>query len=137
MPRSWSRSRAASTTSPPRLAEHGPFDVVLDPLHGDAATAASRHLAEHGRLVNLGGAGGDLATYSSAVLRSRTRVDPRLHEQRADRRAAPRGDHGGARATPQAGRIRIQYDVHPLAEVEQVWTRIAAGATGARNVLVP
>jgi D-arabinose 1-dehydrogenase-like Zn-dependent alcohol dehydrogenase len=35
----------------------------------------------------------------------------------------------------EAGRIRIQYDVHPLAEVEQVWSRMAAGDGGARNVI--
>jgi NADPH:quinone reductase-like Zn-dependent oxidoreductase len=118
------------------LAEHGPFDVVLDPIHGDAATSASRHLAEHGRLVNLGGAGGDLATYSSAVLRSRTASilgytnNALTPEQRREAITAVLGH-------AQAGRIRIQYDVHPLADVEEVWTRIAAGDTGARNVLVP
>jgi hypothetical protein len=36
-----------------------------------------------------------------------------------------------------AGRIRIQYDVHPLAEVERVWKRFASGEAQARNVLVP
>ena len=36
-----------------------------------------------------------------------------------------------------AGRIRMQYDVRPLAEVEQVWTRVAAGGAEGRQVLVP
>src|SRR3954452_20542668 len=36
------------------LAGHGPFDVVLDPVFGVASEAASRSLAERGRLVNLG-----------------------------------------------------------------------------------
>ena len=54
------------------LAEHGPFDVVLDPVFGLAATAAARVLAPGGRLVNLGGAAGDEATFSSAGLRSRS-----------------------------------------------------------------
>jgi NADPH:quinone reductase-like Zn-dependent oxidoreductase len=116
------------------MAEHGPFDVVLDPVHGEAATSASRHLAENGRLVNLGGAGGDLATYSSAVLRSRSASvlgytnNALTAEQRREALTAVLGH-------AEAGRIRIQYDVHPLAEVEQVWSRIAAGDTGARNVL--
>jgi NADPH:quinone reductase-like Zn-dependent oxidoreductase len=118
------------------LAAHGPFDVVLDPVHGEAATAASRNLAEHGRLVNLGGSGSDLATYSSSVLRSRTAsllgyTNNALNP--AQRREAITAVLGHA----AAGRIRIQYDVHPLADVEQVWSRIAAGDTGARNVLVP
>ena len=50
----------------------GHADVVLDPVFGPAATAAGRVLAEGGRLVNLGGAAGDTASFSSAALRSRT-----------------------------------------------------------------
>ena len=118
------------------LAEHGPFDVVLDPVHGEAATAASRNLAEHGRLVNLGGAGGDLATYSSSVLRSRTAsvLGYTNNALSADqRREAITAVLGHA----EAGRIRIQYDARPLAEIEQVWTRVAAGGAEGRQVLVP
>jgi NADPH:quinone reductase-like Zn-dependent oxidoreductase len=118
------------------LADHGPFDVVVDPVFGPASTAASRQLAERGRLVNLGGAASDQATYSSAVLRSRTAsvlgytnnaITP---EQRREAITAVLG-HAAA------GRIRIQYDVRPLAEVERVWTRCAAGQTEPRSVLVP
>jgi NADPH:quinone reductase-like Zn-dependent oxidoreductase len=118
------------------LAEHGPFDVVLDPVFGVASTAASRNLAEHGRLVNLGGAGGDAATYSSAVLRSRTASvlgytnNALTAEQRREAITAVLGH-------AEAGRVRMQYDAHPLAEVEQVWSAIARGASEARNVLVP
>lgn len=118
------------------VAEHGPFDVVLDPVFGIASTAASRSLAEHGRLVNLGGAGGDLATYSSAVFRSRTASvlgytnNALTPDQRREAITAVLGH-------AEAGRVRMQYDVHPLAEVEQVWTRIAAGTASARHVLVP
>lgn len=118
------------------LAEHGPFDVVLDPVHGEAATAASRSLAEHGRLVNLGGAGGDLATYSSSVLRSRTAsvLGYTNNALSADqRREAITAVLGHA----EAGRIRIQYDARPLGEIEQVWTRVAAGGAEGRQVLVP
>jgi len=118
------------------LAGHGPFDVVLDPVFGVASEAASRSLAERGRLVNLGGAGGDQATYSSSVLRSRTASvlgytnNALTPDQRREAITAVLG-HAAA------GRIRIQYDVRPLAEVEQVWQRIAAGETGSRCVLVP
>jgi NADPH:quinone reductase-like Zn-dependent oxidoreductase len=118
------------------LAEHAPYDVVVDPVHGAAATAASRHLAEHGRLVNLGGAGGDLATYSSAVLRSRTASilgytnNALTPDQRREAISAVLGQAA-------AGRIRVQYDARPLAEVEQVWTRMAAGESGARAVFLP
>src|SRR4051812_49884262 len=36
----------------------GSVDVVVDPVFGPAATAASRLLANGGRLVNIGGGGG-------------------------------------------------------------------------------
>jgi NADPH:quinone reductase-like Zn-dependent oxidoreductase len=116
------------------LAEHGPFDVVLDPVFGVAATAASRHLSPHGRLVNLGGASGDEATFSSAVLRSRTASvlgytnNGITAEQRSESIAAVL-DHAAA------GRIRVQYDVHPIAEVEKVWSRVGAGEADGRCVL--
>jgi NADPH:quinone reductase-like Zn-dependent oxidoreductase len=116
------------------LAEHGPFDVVLDPVFGIAATAASRHLSPHGRLVNLGGASGDEARFSSAVLRSRTASvlgytnNGITAEQRSEAIAAVL-DHAAA------GRIRLQYDVHPIAEVEKVWSRMGAGETAGRSVL--
>ena len=118
------------------LAEAGPFDVVLDPVWGHAATAASRALAEGGRLVNLGGGAGDEATFQSSVLRSRTAAvlgytnNALSPDQRASAIAAVLG-HAAA------GRIRLAYDVHPLAEVETVWTRQGAGATHGRCVLVP
>jgi NADPH:quinone reductase-like Zn-dependent oxidoreductase len=118
------------------LAEHAPYDVVLDPVFGIASTAASRNLAELGRLVNLGGSGSDLATYSSSGLRSRTAsvLGYTNNALSADqRREAITAVLGHA----EAGRIRIAYDAHPLADVEQVWSRIAAGDTGARNVLTP
>jgi NADPH:quinone reductase-like Zn-dependent oxidoreductase len=118
------------------LSEAGPFDVVLDPVWGIAATAASRALAPGGRLVNLGGGSGDEAMLQSSVLRSRSAsvlgytnnaLDP---EQRAAAIAAVLG-HAAA------GRIRLAYDVLSLAEVEVAWARQAAGAAQGRCVLVP
>jgi NADPH:quinone reductase-like Zn-dependent oxidoreductase len=118
------------------LAEHGPFDVVLDPVFGVASTAAVRNLAEHGRLVNLGGAGGDQATYSSAVLRSRTASvlgytnNALTPDQRREAITAVLGH-------AEAGQVRLEYDVHPLVEVERVWERLASGETTGRAVLAP
>jgi NADPH:quinone reductase-like Zn-dependent oxidoreductase len=118
------------------LAEHGPFDVALDPVWGIAATAASRVLAEHGRLVNLGGSAGDEASLSSAVLRSHTGAvlgytnNALTAEQRRDAVTAVLG-HAAA------GLIRMAYDVRPLADVETVWAQVAAGQSPGRCVLVP
>jgi NADPH:quinone reductase-like Zn-dependent oxidoreductase len=117
------------------LGEHGPFDVVVDPVFGPPSTAASRHLAERGRLVNLGAGAGDETTYSSAVLRSRTASvlgytnNGITAEQRREAITAVLG-HAAA------GRIRVQYDVQPLADVGPAWSRVASGS-GVRNVLTP
>ena len=118
------------------LTEAGPFDVVLDPVWGHAATAAARALAVGGRLVNLGGGAGDQATFQSSVLRSRSAAvlgytnNALTPEQRASAISAVLG-HAAA------GRIRLAYDVHPLADVEEAWTRQADGRAHARCVLVP
>jgi NADPH:quinone reductase-like Zn-dependent oxidoreductase len=118
------------------LAPHGPFDVVLDPVFGIAATAAARELAPGGRLVNLGGASGDTAVFSSAGLRSRSAAvlgytnNALTPAQRASAITE-------VFAHAAAGRVRMAYDVLPLADVEQAWTRQAAGSAGARCVLVP
>ena len=117
------------------LAASGPFDVVLDPVFGIAAAAATRELAPGGRLVNLGGAAGDTAAFSSAGLRSRSASvlgytnNALTSQQRASAITAVLG-HAAA------GRIRLAYEVSPLADVEAVWTR-QADARSARSVLVP
>ncbi|NEK56297.1 zinc-binding dehydrogenase, partial [Geodermatophilus sabuli] len=114
----------------------GAVDVVVDPVFGVAATAASRVLAEGGRLVNLGGAGGDAAGFSSAVLRSRSAEllgytnNALTPDQRRDALTA-------VAAHAAAGRLAVAHDVLPLAEVADAWRRQAAGEAGVRLVLAP
>jgi NADPH:quinone reductase-like Zn-dependent oxidoreductase len=123
----------ALTTS---LADHGPYDVVLDPVWGVAASAAARNLANKGRLVNLGGASSDEAVLQSSVLRSRSASvlgytnNALTPDQRREAITAVLG-HAAA------GRIRVEYDVCPLAEIERVWQRQADGAGEPRWVLAP
>jgi NADPH:quinone reductase-like Zn-dependent oxidoreductase len=118
------------------LAAQGPFDVVLDPVFGVPATAAARELAVGGRLVNLGGASGDTAEFSSASLRSKTAAvlgytnNALSAEQRRDA-------VGSVLEHAAAGRIRIDFEQCRLSDVESTWSRVAAGTTGARCVLAP
>ena len=114
----------------------GPVDVVVDPVFGVAATAASRVLAAGGRLVNLGGASGDTAEFSSAVLRSRSAellgyTNNALTP--AQRAAAVTAVAGHA----AAGRMAVAHEVLPLAEAATAWERQAAGDAGVRLVLTP
>jgi len=114
----------------------GSVDVVMDPVFGIAATAASRVLAENGRLVNLGGASGDAAQFSSAVLRSRSlqvlgytnnALTP------AERAAALTAVAGHA----AEGRMGVAHEVLPLTDVDRAWRRQAGGKAGVRLVLRP
>lgn len=114
----------------------GSVDVVIDPVFGIAATAASRVLAERGRLVNLGGSAGDVAEFSSAVLRSRT-IDVLGYTNAAltpaDRRAALAAvvEHASA------GDLRVAHEVLPMSDVGGAWRRQAEGRAGVRLVLTP
>ncbi|HEX3930126.1 MAG TPA: zinc-binding alcohol dehydrogenase family protein [Nocardioides sp.] len=118
------------------LAEHGPFDVVLDPVFGVVSEAASRTLAERGRLVNLGGARGDRATYSSSVIRSRT-ASILGYTNNALSPEQRREAIGAVLEHAAAGRVSMRYEVRSMADVEEVWARQAAGEPAARVVLVP
>ncbi|GAB2556816.1 quinone oxidoreductase family protein [Kribbella endophytica] len=112
----------------------GAVDVVIDPVFGTAATAASRLLAPGGRLVNLGGASGDEATFSSAVLRSRSASvlgytnNALTPEQRAEALAA-------VLRHAAAGSITIAHQTVGLPEVSEAWQRQAAGQIAGRLVL--
>lgn len=114
----------------------GEADVVLDPVFGTAATAASRVLAAGGRLVNLGGASGDEAVFSSSVLRGRSASVLGYTNNAltpAQRRAALEAvlDHAAHDV------IRIAYESEPLEAVEDSWKRQARGEASVRLVLLP
>ena len=114
----------------------GSVDVVVDPVFGIAATAASRVLADRGRLVNLGGASGDRAEFSSAVLRSRTadllgytNAGITTEQRRQALEAVFR--HAGD------GRLSVAHEQVPLADAADAWHRQATGRAGVRLVLTP
>jgi NADPH:quinone reductase-like Zn-dependent oxidoreductase len=115
---------------------NGKADVVVDPVFGPAATAASRVLGPGGRLVNLGGASGDVAAFSSAVLRSRSLQvlgytnNALTPAERAEALTAVAG-HAAA------GRLAVGHEVLPLTEATAAWTRQAEGRAGVRLVLTP
>ena len=114
----------------------GGADVVVDPVCGTAATAAARVLAPGGRLVNLGGASGDTAEFSSAVLRSRsaellgyTNVTLTPAERREAFAAVLR--HAAA------GELAVDSETLPMADVAAAWERQGTGRAPRRQVLIP
>ena len=115
---------------------NGKADVVVDPVFGIAATAASRVLAEGGRLVNLGGASGDAAQFSSSVLRSKSLqvLGYTNNALRPQERAAAVTAVAGHAAE---GRLAVAHEVLPLDQVADAWRRQASGQAGVRLVLTP
>ncbi len=114
----------------------GGADVVVDPVCGPAATAAARVLAPGGRLVNLGGASGDTAEFSSAVLRSRSAEllgYTNVTLTPAERREA----FGAVLRHAAAGELAVEAERVPLADVASAWARQAAGRASRRQVLTP
>lgn len=107
-------------------AADGPVDVVVDSVFGPVASAACLALASGGRLVNLGGLGGDGAQLSSAALRARSAsvlgytnnaITP------AQRAVALRG----VLALAASAALVVDRQVHALDDVAAAW------AAAARN----
>jgi NADPH:quinone reductase-like Zn-dependent oxidoreductase len=114
----------------------GGVDVVVDPVFGTAATAACRVLADRGRLVNLGGASGDLAEFSSAVLRSRT-IEILGYTNNGLSPARRREALEAVFRHAAAGLLSVAHEDIPLADAAAAWRRQAAGSAGVRLVLTP
>jgi NADPH:quinone reductase-like Zn-dependent oxidoreductase len=113
----------------------GAVDVVIDPVFGSAATAASRILAEGGRLVNVGGASGDEVTFSSAVLRGRSAsvLGYTNNSLTADQRREALSavvEHAGT------GHLVVAHETWPLRDVADVWQRQSTGQAQLRLVLL-
>jgi NADPH:quinone reductase-like Zn-dependent oxidoreductase len=114
----------------------GAADVVVDPVFGAGATAAARVLAPGGRLVNLGGASGDEAVFSSAVLRGRS-AEVLGYTNNALTPAQRRSALDAVLTAAAAGRIGVAHETVPLADVAAAWARQASGDAGVRLVVVP
>ena len=112
----------------------GTADVVIDPVFGVAASAACRVLGPGGRLVNLGGASGDLAELSSSVLRSRS-VDVLGYTNNALTPAQRAEALTAVVGQAARGALAVAHAVLPLTDVEEGWRRVAEG--GPRVVLDP
>jgi NADPH:quinone reductase-like Zn-dependent oxidoreductase len=119
-----------------REAAGGAVDVVVDPVFGTAATAASQVLAEGGRLVNLGGASGDVAQFSSAVLRSRT-AEVLGYTNNALTVEQRRQAIDAVTEHAAAGRLAVDHETLLLSEVHDGWQRQASGKAAVRLVFVP
>ena len=109
----------------------GPVDLVLDPLFGVPAAAALRNLRGGGRLVNLGASAGEISPIDSATLRSRQlQVLGYTNNELSVQARLEALTHVVEEVL--AGRLTVEHQRVPLAEVAQAWNR-----PGGRVVLVP
>jgi NADPH:quinone reductase-like Zn-dependent oxidoreductase len=113
----------------------GPLSLVIDPVWGELATAASRALAPGGRLINFGSSAGIVAPLDSAVIRSKSLSVlgyTNLALSFEDMRAAVNALHKHA----AAGRINPILDRVDLEEVGSAWKR-AGESPHTKLVVVP
>jgi NADPH:quinone reductase-like Zn-dependent oxidoreductase len=118
-----------------REASGGTVDLVVDPVCGDAATAALRLLAPNGRLVNLGSSGGPTAAFASAALRSGSHsilgytnnsLTPGQRQEALTR----------VLELAAAGRCTVEVEPFPLDDVAGAWARAGSNPQG-RVVVLP
>lgn len=114
----------------------GEVDVVIDPVFGPVTEAASRVLAPGGRLVNLGSAASDEATFSSALLRSRS-IEILGYTNNALTTAQRRTAVVAIAGHAAQGRLAVAHEVHALSDIAEVWRRQASDGGGVRFVLRP
>ncbi len=112
----------------------GTADVVIDPVFGWVVEAAMRTMTPHGRLVNLGGAAADAATFSSALVRSKSLsvlgyTNNNLTSEQREEALTSVVALAGSRSL-------VEHVARPLTEASDAWSEVASGA-GIRQVLVP
>ena len=127
--------RLPATAEELREAVGGGIDVVLDPLWGEHAAAATEAMNANGRLVVLGQSAGAEATLDSGVVRGKA-LQVLGH---ANALTPPEVKHAAYRAMcdhAAAGRLKVEYEELPLDDVAQAWERQAA-SPHVKLILVP
>lgn len=125
----------AEITSRMAEASGGRVDLVLDPVWGQPAEAATRVLSPHGRLVNLGSVAGQQANLSSATLRGGelSVLGYTNNGLSPEQKAAALAEILGHAAH---GRIDTDRQTLPLADIGAGWSRCGR-APYRRVVMIP
>lgn len=127
--------RLPATAGELRDASDDGIDVVLDPLWGERAAAATEAMNVNGRLVVLGQSAGQESTLDSGVVRGKA-LQVLGH---ANAMTAPEVKHAAYRAMcdhAAAGRLKVEYEELPLDDVAAAWERQAA-SPHVKLILVP
>lgn len=97
-----------------------PFDLVLDTLWGEPATAGMLCLRPKGRLVNVGSTAGDRAVFASSVVRGGARqIRGYSNNDLSREQLLAALDEIGELAA--AGRLDVDFDRVPLDRLPEAW----------------
>lgn len=118
-----------------REAAGGDVDVVIDPLWGVPAVGALGALAVHGRLIQIGQSAGAEAAVPSAFVRGRM-AEIRGFVSFLVSDEVRREGYEALAAHAAAGRIQVELERIPLADVQRAWELQQRGAH-RKLVLVP
>ena len=115
--------------------EGAPLTLVFDALWGPAVEAATIVAAPGARIAQVGLSGGATATLASGVLRSKSMQILGYTNFAVPMDALAQG-YADLLAHATAGRITIDIEAVPLAQVAEAWARQQQGSA-AKLVLVP
>jgi NADPH:quinone reductase-like Zn-dependent oxidoreductase len=131
---------ATIVIEPDAVADHGPYDVVLELVGAPSLTSVLPHMATEGRAVVIGvGAGSKVELnlfqlmlprirIGGATLRARTRTEKANVARAVTRHVLP---------LLEAGRIRVPIcGTYPLAEAAAAYERFGTGKKFGKVVLV-
>jgi NADPH2:quinone reductase len=116
-------------------ASEGRIDVVVDPLFGEPLVAAVNVASFGARIVQLGAGAGAEATLASAAIRGKM-LTIMGHTNFAAPPEVKREAYRHLSEAAAAGEVKVETDPLPLEQVEEAWSRLAAGSH-RKIVLVP
>jgi NADPH2:quinone reductase len=118
-----------------RDAGDGRIDVVVDPLFGAPFTAATQAASFGARIVQLGSMAGSEATVASPDIRGKL-LEILGHTNFAAPVDVKRDAYLAMAAAAAEGRIDVDIEPVPLADVQRAWELLKAGSH-AKIVIVP
>ena len=127
--------RLPATADELQQAADGPIDVVLDPLWGEHAAAATEAMNVNGRLVVLGQSAGPQATLASGVVRGKA-LQVLGHANALTPAEVKYGAFRTMCEHAAAGRLTVKYEEVPLDRVAEAWER-QASSPHVKLILVP
>jgi len=118
-----------------REAAGGLIDVVIDPLWGEHATAATEAMNVNGRLVVLGQSASQQSTLDAGVVRGKG-LRILGHSNATTPPDVKREAFGAMCEHAAAGRLKVEYEELPLDGVVEAWER-QASSPHVKLILVP